>query len=106
MINRLILNLAQGADQRENSDFRTRTGFEAPAFAAGSFLGNIGGPVRTFPDNYGDEFEDDGSADSGGHDTAVKSSTNGAEEICNSDFGRRAEEGSVWDTEVCAVLEG
>ena len=51
IVNRLILNLIQGADHREDSDFRTVTGLEPPTFATGSFLGNIGGPLRTLPDD-------------------------------------------------------
>ena len=56
MVNRLILNLIQGADQSENSEFRTRSGQESPAFATGPYLSNIGGSVRTIFDNMDDEL--------------------------------------------------
>ena len=58
IVNRLILNLIRGADDRAGSDFefQTRTGLEPPAFASGSFLGNIGGPVRTFPEDFDDDL--------------------------------------------------
>ena len=62
MTNRLALNLIQGASAsasaREDSEFRTRTGLEPPTFAAGPYLGNIGGPVRTLPHDFDDDFVD------------------------------------------------
>ena len=66
MVNRLILNLVQGADQREDSEFRTRTGLEPPKFATGSFLGSIGGPLRTLPEDMGDELFEDEEVGTGG----------------------------------------
>ena len=60
MTNRLILNLIHGANAREDSEFRTQTGVEPPTFAAGPYLGNIGGPVRTLPDDFDDELVEDG----------------------------------------------
>ena len=65
--NRLILNLIHGANAREDSEFRTRTGLEPPTFATGPYLGNIGGPVRTLPDDFDDELEqgDDGTLNTG-----------------------------------------
>ena len=66
MVNRLILNLVQGADNREDTEFRTRTGLEPPSFAAGSFLGDIGGPVRTLPDDMDDELYDGDESDTDG----------------------------------------
>ena len=53
-----MLNLMQGAEQCEVSEHRTQTGFEPPMFAAGPFLGNIGGPICTFPDDMDDEYFD------------------------------------------------
>ena len=59
MVNRLILNLSQSVNVRENSDFRTRTGFEPPVFVEGPILGNIGGPVSTNNDSLlVEEYED------------------------------------------------
>ena len=58
MINRLVLNLIHGANARDDSEFRTRTGLEPPTFATGPYLGNIGGPVRTLSDDFEDEFLD------------------------------------------------
>ena len=60
MTNRLVLNLIHGADTREDSHFRTQTGLEPPTFAAGPYLGNIGGPVRTLPDDFDDELVEGG----------------------------------------------
>ena len=61
--NRLILNLIHGANAQEDSEFRTRTGLEPPTFATGPYLGNIGGPVRSFLDDFDDDFVDgDGGA--------------------------------------------
>ena len=59
MTNRLVLNLAQGASAYalDDSDLRTRTGFEFPSFATGSVLGNIGGPVGVYMDENEDEAE-------------------------------------------------
>ena len=52
-----MLNLNYAANTREYSDFYLTTGRgEAPAFAANSVLGNIGGSVRTMWD-YDDEDE-------------------------------------------------
>lgn len=51
MVNRLVLNLAQGANVREDSEFISPTDFEVPTFASGPFLGNIGGSVRIFSDD-------------------------------------------------------
>ena len=61
MVNRLVLDLIQGADTRGDSEFRTRTGVEPPMFATGPFLGNIGGPLRTLSDDTDDDYleEDD-----------------------------------------------
>ena len=56
--NRLVLNLIHNANAREDSEFRTRTGLEPPTFASGPFLGSIGGPVRTLPDDFDDYFVD------------------------------------------------
>ena len=86
MVNRLALNLIQGADQREDSVFRTRTGMEPPAFATGSFLGNIGGPLRTVSDDeYDDtleEFEDEAKQICSCDDKTVTTpSTDGSEEF-------------------------
>lgn len=59
MVNRLVLNLSHGANAREeDSEFRTRTGLEPIFFASGPVLGNIGGPVRSFPDDWEDEMPD------------------------------------------------
>ena len=66
MVNRLILNLVQGADHREDSEFRTRTGLEPPGFASGPFLGDIGGPVRTLPDDVDDDIYEGYEANSNG----------------------------------------
>ena len=64
ILDRLILNLIQGADQREDEEFWTRTGLEPPAFATGSFLGNIGGPLRTLSNDMDDVSFEDGEAES------------------------------------------
>ena len=56
--NRLVLNLIQGANAREESQIGTRTGLEPPVFVAGPYLGNIGGPVHTFADDYDDEVSE------------------------------------------------
>lgn len=75
IVNRLILNLNHGANAREDSEFRTRTGLEPPAFVLGPVLGNIGGSVRTFPDDLdnAEEILDDEErvdADNAEHITA------------------------------------
>ena len=60
LVNRLVLNLNHAANAREDSDseLRTRTNLEPPTFAAGPFLGNIGGRVRSLSDEfYDDELE-------------------------------------------------
>ena len=44
------------ANAREESEFETRTGLESPIFAAGPFLGNIGGPVRTLLNDFDDDY--------------------------------------------------
>lgn len=50
LVNRLVLNLSQTADAREDSEFRTRTGVEPPVFVVtNSLLGNIGRSIRTVP---------------------------------------------------------
>ena len=55
-----MLNLSYSANSREDSEFRTRTNHVLPAFAVGPFLGNIGGPVRSLPDEfYDDEIDRD-----------------------------------------------
>ena len=61
------MNLIHGANAREDSEFRSRTGLEPPTFATGPYLGNIGGPVRTLPDEFDDELEqgDDGTINTG-----------------------------------------
>ena len=62
MVNRLVLSLSQAAsfNAREDSEFRSRTGIGPPIFASGPILGNIGGPVHTFLDDFNDEvFEGD-----------------------------------------------
>ena len=56
MVNRLVLNLIRGADRLDDSEFRMRTGLEIPVFATSPFLGNIGGPVYTFPDDLDSEL--------------------------------------------------
>ena len=59
-MNRLVLNLCHAAYPHEDLEFRTRTGLEPPSFAACPGLGNIGGPVHTFPNDFEDEeFERD-----------------------------------------------
>ena len=65
--NRLVLNLSHAANGREDSEFTTRTNLDPPKFASGPFLGNIGGPVRSLPDEfYDEELEDDVPANSDG----------------------------------------
>lgn len=66
MVNRLVLNLIRTANANEDSEFRTRTGLEPPTFAAGPFLGSIGGPLafHTPPGFDNDLLEDDGRLDS------------------------------------------
>lgn len=59
--NRLVLNLIQGVDAREGSVYRSRTGLEPPTFAAGPYLGNIGGPVRNLLDDSDDRELVDGN---------------------------------------------
>ena len=49
------MNLSHAADTSEESEFRSRTGIEPPTFAAGPVLGNIGGPLRTLPDDLDDD---------------------------------------------------
>lgn len=51
MTNRLILNLSHTANAGEESDFRSGTGLDSPVFALNSVLGNIGGTMRTLPDD-------------------------------------------------------
>ena len=60
LVNRLVLNLSHAANSREDSEYHTRTNLELPTFAKGPFLGNIGGPVHSLPDEYyNDEVEED-----------------------------------------------
>lgn len=56
LINRLVLNLSHAANANDDSEFRTKTGLEPLSFASGPVLGNIGGPVRSFPD---EDWEDE-----------------------------------------------
>ena len=56
MVNRLILNLNHTADTREDLEFRSKTGLEPQNSATGSFLGNIGRPLRTRLDDPADEI--------------------------------------------------
>ena len=62
MVNRLVLNLSRVVNTREDSESRSSTNLGPPTFAAGPFLGNIGGHVRTLPDDFYDEEE--GAVDS------------------------------------------
>ena len=95
LVNRLILNLSHAANPSEDSELRTRTKLVPPTYAVGTFLGNIGGPVRSLPDEfYDDEFGEDvvkdnedvqpdrgeGVVSALEHNTAIFSS--GIEEIC------------------------
>ena len=102
ILDRLILNLIQGADQREDEEFRTRTGLEPPAFATGSFLGNIGGPLRTLSNNMFDVSFEYGDAESIRSDSDTTSappdvdvSEAAATIIGDAGFGREKAEGSV-----------
>ena len=52
IVNRLVLSLIHGANERDDSEFRTRTGIEPPTFAVGPFLGGIGGSLLTLPDDW------------------------------------------------------
>lgn len=64
MANRLVLSLSHAANERKDSEFRTRTGFEPPVFASGPALGNIGGPIPTFLDDLDDvSTESDGTSE-------------------------------------------
>ena len=81
MLNRLILNLIQGANQREDSEFRTRTGLEPPMFAAGPILGNIGGPFRAFPDDMDSDEVDAENSHIDVYNTDVPLNTNGTAEV-------------------------
>ena len=56
LVNRLVLSLSDAANPQEDTEFRSRTGLEPPTFAAGPFLGNIGGPVRTIEDDLDDDI--------------------------------------------------
>ena len=60
-MNRLILNLTQTANVREESESLTRTGFEPPMFASNSILGNIGAPVDIYMDYPNDNALEDGN---------------------------------------------
>ena len=82
MVNRLVLNLKHGANAREDSEFRTRTGLEPPAFASGPFLGSIGGPVRTMPDDFDNDFKDDMLDD---HDKVVNDTSTSSSSDCFED---------------------
>ena len=59
MTNRLVLNLSQVANTREENDLqgRTRTDLDGLAFAQNSMLGNIGGPVYSHLDDLDDDEE-------------------------------------------------
>lgn len=84
MVNRLVLNLSDAVSAREDSEFRTRTGLEPPTFAAGPVLGNIGGSLRTFPDDLDDElliFECEWVATDEAESTTESLSTNEAENL-------------------------
>ena len=64
IVNRLVLNLSHSANEREESESRSSTKIEAPVFASNSFLGNIGGTMRSIPNDVDDdlsETEDDDS---------------------------------------------
>ena len=71
IVNRLILNLVQGADNREDTELRTQTGLEPPVFATGPFLGDIGGPLRTLPDNMDDELYEGDEVDNDSDSTVL-----------------------------------
>ena len=58
LVNRLVLNLSYATNNREGTDIRTTTNFGPLTFAAGPFLGNVGGPVRSFSDTF--DVDDDG----------------------------------------------
>lgn len=83
LINRLVLNLSHAANANDDSDFRTRTGLEPLSFASGPVLGNIGGPVRSFPDDdWDDEVPDESegyemvSLDRAGSETEIAGPSN------------------------------
>lgn len=60
-VNRLVLSLSYSANAREDSEYRSRSGFEPPLFAANSVLGNIGGLVHSLPDSFDGLEETSGS---------------------------------------------
>ena len=60
MANRLVLNLRHNANTREDSEFRTRTGLEPPAFAEGPVIGNIGAPLRVLPIEWDEDMSESG----------------------------------------------
>ena len=55
LINRLALGFRHATNSREDSKLRTTTLRGPPTFAAGSFLGNIDGPIRSLPDEFYDD---------------------------------------------------
>lgn len=71
-----MLNLNHAANVHEVSESRTKTGSETLMFAVSSFLGNVGGSLRTLLDT---DFEDEPIGDESGmhkgtdkvHDNAI-----------------------------------
>lgn len=57
-INRLVLNLNYTANIRDDWEYHSQTGLDPPTFASNSVLGNIGGLVRSAPDDFDEESID------------------------------------------------
>ena len=88
LVNRLVLNLAHTANGHENSELYTKTLLDPPVFATGSFLGNIGGPVRSFLDDM--DLEDGAvGADGDSRDSSIDSEYMSSVEV------RKGENGDV-----------